>query len=109
MEGSTVVSGRLALSEIIALDLSIVCTEPFPIDFVEVVGLQHCATDDPDAGGCLNDIFDVTEHDVEIRVELWRVTGFCDREGNAIRSVCRIALRSEIGGRACEVDFDRFS
>ena len=39
MKGSSVVCSRLALAEIVALDLCVVGAQPFPVNFVEVVGL----------------------------------------------------------------------
>jgi hypothetical protein len=65
MERSTVVpSHSLSLSEVVALDLIVVASEPFPIDLIETVRHHDCGTDNALTGCGFDDELDMTEHDV---------------------------------------------
>lgn len=66
VKGSSVVSGRLALAEIVALNLSVVATQPFPVNLVEVVGLQDGTADDTRTWRRLHHELHTTKHDVEV-------------------------------------------
>ena len=62
--GATVVDCGVAFSVVVGLDLGVVRAEPFPVDLVEVVGLQDEGADDADTLGSLHDNIVVSEHHV---------------------------------------------
>lgn len=61
---TTVVGRSIALAEVVGLNLSIVATNPFPIDLIEIIGLEDGAGDDALAGGGHADDVDSAEEDV---------------------------------------------
>lgn len=70
MEGPSVIRKGLTLAEIIALNLIVVASEPFPIDFVKIIGLQDGTADNTSSWRCLDNEIDVPEHDVPLGRQL---------------------------------------
>ena len=70
MEGSSVIRKSLPLAEIVALNLIVVASEPFPIDFVKIIGLQDGTADNTSSWRGLDNEFDVPKHDVPLRRQL---------------------------------------
>ena len=70
MEGPSVVRKGLTLAEIIALNLIVVASEPFPIDFVKIIRLQDGTADNTGSWRCLDNEFNVPEHDVPLGRQL---------------------------------------
>lgn len=71
MEGSSVIRCRQAFAKVIALDLLIIASKPFPINFVQVVGLHHGTADDAPPRRRLEHELDMAEHNVPFRCQLW--------------------------------------
>ncbi|KAG9533746.1 hypothetical protein KCU93_g404, partial [Aureobasidium melanogenum] len=61
----SVVRGCVALAEIVCLDACVVSTQPFPINFIKVIGFENNRGDDTDAGSGFHHNADLTEEDVE--------------------------------------------
>ena len=64
MKCSSIVGRGLALAEVVTLDLITVPTNPFPVNLVESVGLQHGTADDSNTWSWLDLKFDMPKHDV---------------------------------------------
>ena len=60
----TVIGGGVALAEEVGLDGGISGAQPFPVDLVEIVGLQDEGADDTGSGRGLEPDIDSAEHDI---------------------------------------------
>jgi len=69
VEAATVEGGVVALTEEVTLHLAGVVSDPFPIDLVQVVRLQHHTADDTCALGHLHPRLDHAEEDIEVGLE----------------------------------------
>ncbi len=65
--GSTVVAASVALAEVVGFDLSGVTAESFPVDFVQVVGLEHDRADNTSTEAACNVRLGSTEKEVGSR------------------------------------------
>lgn len=64
-----VVGGGVALAEVVGLDVGDVAAEDLPVDFVEIVGLEHDAADDALAAGGFGNDLDNAEEEVEVGLD----------------------------------------
>jgi hypothetical protein len=86
----------------------VVCAaEPFPVDFVEVVGLQDGGRDDARARGGLEVERHAPEEEVPVGLDGRVVAGFTDGELRACRCVLHVPCGDlpgiVVGARCCEV------
>ena len=105
MKGTTIVAAGVAFAEVICLHLSIVAAQPFPINLVQVVGLQDSAADNTRSRRGFNRVLDSTEHDVPARLDQGPITLFGDCEGSSIGAIVGDSPGgSELDRRAsCEI------
>ena len=74
VEGSSIIAGGGdAFSKIVALRLRVVSSKPFPIDFVEAIGLQDGSADNSCAWSGFHNKVDMAKHNVPVGREGWRV------------------------------------
>lgn len=83
----TIEGGRVALSEVVGLGVGGVAAHHFPIDLVQVVGLEHDTADDALSRGGLHDHLDGAEEDVKVRLDGRRVEAAADAEGAALSGI----------------------
>ena len=99
MIGTTVVAGGVSLAEVVGLNLSIVATQPFPIDLVQVIGLQHSAADDASSRSRLDGVFHLAKHDIPARLDQGPIAFLGDCECGTVGAiVCDGSRGSELGG-----------
>lgn len=67
VELATVKGALLIFSKVIGLHLGVVYTKPFPINLVQIVGLQDRTADNASARGGFDDKVNMAKHDVEFR------------------------------------------
>lgn len=60
----SIVCGRLTFAKVVGLNIGIVVSEPFKVDFIEVVRLEDCAAHDANTRRRFDNELDVAEHDV---------------------------------------------
>lgn len=84
MEGAAVVCGCQALAKVIALYLSIITSQPFPIDLVKVIGEKDSGADNALTWCSLDDEINMAEHDVPLRCYCWGVAALCNCESCAV-------------------------
>lgn len=63
----------------------------YPVDLVEIIRLQHDATDDASAWGCFHGDGDFTEEDVEVCLDGGCLTLLVDCELGAVRACLDVA------------------
>lgn len=85
--GSTVVAASVALAEVVGFDLSGVTAESFPVDFVQVVGLEHDRADNTSTGGSLQCHFGSTEKEVGRGLDSGSIALLGDGEAGTIAVV----------------------
>ena len=78
-----IITRGVALAEIIALNVCIVCADEFPIYFVEIVALEHDAGAYALARGGAHEDFDFAAEDMEAGGDGGGVEGLGDGEGGA--------------------------
>lgn len=54
MKGAATVTAGVSLAEVVGLHLGIIDSKPFPVDLVQVIGLQHGAADNSTSRGSLD-------------------------------------------------------
>lgn len=84
---TTVVRGRVTLAEVVGLDLGGVTAEPLPINLVQVIRLEHKASDDASAGRGLNPHVHLAEEDVLCAGNSRCLALLLDREDGALVAV----------------------
>lgn len=73
VSGRAIIGRGVALSEEVALNMAIVGTQPFPINLVEIVGLQDEGADNTSAWGSLYLRLDLAKEDVFRGADRWRI------------------------------------
>lgn len=93
---SVVACSSLTFAKVVALSLTVVATEPLPVDLVKTVRLKDSGAHNALARSSLDHKIDMTEHDIPFRGQCRRVPTLCDGEGSAIRVVCWCTGRRKV-------------
>lgn len=110
VSSSTVVGTRVALSEVVGLDIEIVDPKPFPVNFVQVVRLQDCTADNTRSGSSLENAFDPSKHDVPLGLDQGSITLFGHSEPSTIFVVSgRANFREVVRTAITEIKLGRLS
>lgn len=110
MRSTTVVRIRDTLSKVIALHQVVVASQPFPVDFVQIIGLQNRTADNTRSRGSLDFELDPAKHDIPVRLDQGGITLLGHRKPNPIfivsgRSNCFEIVRLALS----EIDVDALS
>lgn len=98
--GSTaIVTAGVSFSEVVGLHIQIVYSEPFPIDLIKVIRLQHCTTDNADSWCSLDHELDMTKHHVPVGLDQRSITLLGHSESNTIAVEGGVSNWFEVGGR----------
>lgn len=81
------VARRVALAEVVGLDVAVVAAHELPVDLVQVVGFQHHGRDDALAGRGLHDDLGLAEEEVEVGLHRRRVVALVDGELGPVGAV----------------------
>ena len=81
------VAGRVALAEIVGFNVAVVAAHELPVDFVEVVRLQHHGRDDALSRCGLHDDFDLAEEEIEVCLDGGRVEALVYRELGTVGAI----------------------
>ena len=110
VDGS-VIGGGVSLSEEVTLDGGIGGSQPFPINFIEIVGLENETADSSSSGAGLHGDRDLSEHDVLLTAHCWRVGLDSNLEDGSVgvvahgcaisQSPVRALSLGEIGDKSC--------
>ena len=76
-----------ALAEVVRLDVAVIAAHELPVDFVEVVRLEHHGGDDALARGGLHDDLGLAEEEVEVGLDGGGVEALVDGELGAVATV----------------------
>lgn len=82
----------VALSEVVSLRVGAVASNKLPIDLVKTFRLHDDRRDDSTTRSCLHYNRDGTEHDVELRLNCWRLLLLVDDELRAIVAKAKLAI-----------------
>lgn len=69
MPGRAVITRDISLAEIIRLYMCGIAAEEFPVDFIEIIGLEDDAADDAVADGGFHPYLELTEEEVEFGLD----------------------------------------
>lgn len=98
VKGTATIAAGIAFAKVVALHLVVVGSKPLPVDFVQIVGLQHGTAHDALSGGGLDRILHFAKHDVPAGLDQRTVPLLGDGEGRTIGAIVRDASRGlEIG------------
>lgn len=100
VEGSTTKALGISLAKVVGLDLRVVSAQPFPVDLVQVIGLEDGAADNAPSGSRLDLEVDAPKHYVPVGLEQGRVALLGHGEGSAIAAVRRVPDGFEVSRRA---------
>ena len=106
---TTVVSLSLTLGVVVGLNLSVVATNPLPIDLIEIIGLKHSGGNDTLSSSSLDLDVDTAEEDVLAGVDGRRVLVALDGEDSTVTVVGQgstISNAEVIAGALGEVTVD---
>ena len=78
---------RFALAVVVCLDVAVVAAHELPVDFVEIVRLEHHGGDDALARGSLHDDLGLAEEEVEVGLDGGGVEALVDGELGAVATV----------------------
>ncbi len=109
MVRASVVGSRVALAEVVGLDLGGVTAKPLPVDLVKVVGLEDEAGDNTLAEGGLNRNVDLAEEDILVGTDRGSIGLLVDGEDSTVVGVVdrgAIKLVEDIILALGEVDVD---
>lgn len=99
MKSATIVAAGVPLAKVVGLHLGILDSKPFPVNFVQVIGLHHGAADDSTSRGRFDLEIDSAEHDVPVGLDQRSVALLGNGEGCTICAVVgHIAGGREVGG-----------
>ena len=104
-----VVGGGVALAEEVGLDGGVGGTQPFPIDLVEVVGLEDEGADDAGSRRGLQEDIHLAEHDILVAADGGGIGGNLDVELGSAGAIAEGRARSYlpvVGGTLGEVGED---
>lgn len=73
VEGSTTKALGISLAKVVGLDLRVVSAQPFPVDLVQVIGLEDGAADNAPSGSRLDLEVDASKHNVPIGLDQGRI------------------------------------
>lgn len=85
--GSTVVATSVAFAEVVGFDLSGITAESFPVDFVQVIGLEDNRADNTSTGGSLQCHLGGTEKEVCRCLDGGSIALLGDGEGRTVAAV----------------------
>lgn len=98
MIGTTAVAAGVSFPKVVGLHLGVVASKPFPVDFIQVVGLQDSTADNSSSRSGLDGAFHLAKHDVPAGLDQGPVSLLGDGEGCAIGGiVCDASSGSKVG------------
>jgi len=105
VECAAAVAARVSFAEIVRLHFGGFGSEPFPVNFVQIIGLQDGTADNARSWSCLDGEFDLAEHDVPAGLDQRPVTLLGNGESGTIGVIVCDASDSRklIGGTRGEV------
>lgn len=91
VESTTVISSSITLGEVVGLDLRSVTSNPFNINFVEIVRDQDHGRHDSSTRSSLSNKFQVAKHDVKVRLHSWGIALLANCEINTLVTISNLA------------------